>query len=229
MAILMTLPMNIFAGLTNLQTLDMADNPDPGDDDYIFDLTLSRVDGENYEPSPASLSLQIAEGAPTALTFPIRVIGTATVTDNAGNNIDELTLTAGSVESDVFHVTSAENVTVGLDPAMPPTGFTGVQFVVSNTLLLFPTVCDRTAEVADAIVAAVSAATPCDEITDTQLAEIKTLDLSLSESTSLQTGDFDGLTKLMSLDLSSGSLSELPANIFAGLINLEILLNAMTW
>ena len=34
------------------------------DDDYIFDLTLSRVDGENYEPSPASLSLQIAEGAP---------------------------------------------------------------------------------------------------------------------------------------------------------------------
>ena len=222
---LMTLPMNIFAGLTtNLQTLDMADNPDPDDDDYIFDLTLSRVDGENYEPSPASLSLQIAEGAPTALTFPIRVIGTATVTDNAGNNIDELTLTAGSVESDVFHVTSAGNVTVGLGSVMMlPSGFTGVQFVVSDISLFFSTVCDRTTQVANAIVAAVSAATPCDEITTAQLAEITTLNLSSTGISSLQIGDFAGLTKLMSLDLSSNDLSELPANIFAGLINLEIL------
>ena len=220
---LMTLPMNIFAGFTNLQTLNMADNPDTGDN-YMFNLTLSRVDGANYAPSPASLSLQIAEGAPTALTFPIIVTGTATVTDNAGNNITELTLTAGLSESDMFHVTSAGNVAVGLDSAMLmlPTSFTGVQFVVSNTLLLFSTVCDRTAEVADAIVAAVSAATSCDEVTDAQLAKITTLDIM--GISSLQTGDFDGLTNLDYLDLSSGSLSELPANIFAGLTNLQTLL-----
>ena len=115
---LMTLPMNIFAGLTtNLQTLNMENNPNPGDD-YMFNLSLSRVDGANYAPSPASLSLQIAEGAPTALTFRIIVPSTATVTDNAGNNIDELTLAAGSIESDVFHVTSAGNVAVGLDSAI---------------------------------------------------------------------------------------------------------------
>ena len=89
-----TLPATIFSGLTNLQTLNMENNPD---NDYMFNLSLNRVDGANYEPSPASLSLQIAEGAPTALTFPIRVTGTATVTDNAGNNIDELTLAAGSI------------------------------------------------------------------------------------------------------------------------------------
>ena len=104
---------------------------------------------------------------------------------------------------------------------MLPPGFTGVQFVVSNTLLLFSTVCDRTPQVADAIVSAVSAANSCDEVTDEQLAEITTLDLR--RISSLQTGDFDGLTKLMSLDLSSGSLSELPTNIFADLTNLETL------
>ena len=110
---LMTLPMNIFSGLTNLQTLNMADNPDTGID-YRFNLSLNRVDGANYAPSPASLSLQIAEGAPTALTFPIRVVtGTATVTDDAGNDITELTLAAGSIESDEFHVISTDECCCG--------------------------------------------------------------------------------------------------------------------
>ena len=215
---LMTLPMNIFAGLTNLQALNMADNPGG---DYMFNLTLSRVDGVNYAPSPASLLLQIAEGAPTALTFPIIVTGTATVTDNAANNIDELTLTAGSTESDVFHVISTDVVAVGLGSVVLPTSFTGVQFVVSDVLFLFSTVCDRTPQVVNAIVSAVSDATSCDEVTTAQLAEITTLDLS--RISSLQTGDFDGLTNLMELDLSSGGLSELPANIFADLTNLETL------
>ena len=143
-----TLPATIFSGLTNLQILNMVNNPDTGKD-YMFNLTLSR-DRVNYAPSPASLSLQIAEGAPTALTFPIRVVtGTATVTDSAGNDITELTLAAGSTESDEFHVISTDVVAVGLDSAILPTGFTGtgVQFVVSDVLFLFSTVCDRTPEV----------------------------------------------------------------------------------
>ena len=178
----------------------------------------------NYAASPASLSLQIAEGAPTALTFPIRVTGTETitVTDIADNNITELTLAAGSIESDEFHVISTDVVAVGLDSAIPPTSFTGVQFVVSDVLFLFSTVCGRTPQVANAIVSAVSDATSCDEVTAGHLAEIRTLDLS--GISSLKTGDFDGLTNLMSLDLSSGSLSELPTNIFADLTNLETLL-----
>ena len=219
---LVTLPPNIFAGLTSLQALNMVNNPDTGDN-YMFNLSLNRVNVENYAPSPASLSLQIAEGAPTALTFPIRVTGTATVTDIADNNITELTLAAGSIESDEFHVISADVVAVGLGPVMMlPTSFTGVQFDVSDVLFLFSTVCGRTPQVANAIVEAVFDATSCDEVTAGHLAEIRTLDLS--GISSLKTGDFDGLTNLMSLDLSSGSLSELPTNIFADLTNLETLL-----
>ena len=215
---LVTLPTNIFAGLTNLLTLNMTNNPD---NDYMFDLSLNRVDGANYAPSPASLSLQIAEGAPTALTFPIIVVtGTATVTDDDRNDIDELTLAAGRFESNVFHVISTDVVAVRLGSAMLPLGFTGVQFVVSDVLFLFSTVCGRTPEVANAIVAAVPVET-CDEVAAEHLASITTLDLS--GISSLQTGDFDGLTDLVSLDLSSGSLSELPENIFAGLTNLVTL------
>ena len=61
----------------------------------------------------------------------------------------------------------------------------------------------------------------CDEVAAAHLASITTLDLS--GISSLQTGDFDGLTNLVSLDLSSGGLSELPENIFAGLTNLVTL------
>ena len=217
-----TLPATIFSGLTNLQTLNMVNNPDTGDN-YMFNLTLSRVNGANYAPSPAFLSLQIAEGAPTALTFPIIVVtGTATITDDAGNDIDdELTLAAGSIESDMFRVISTDVVAVRLGMAIFPTGFTGVQFDVSDVLFLFSTVCGRTQEVREAIVAAVSTDTTCDKVASAQLARIKTLDLS--GISSLQTGDFDGLTNLVSLDLSSGSLSELPENIFAGLTNLVTL------
>ena len=216
-----TLPPNIFAGLTNLKTLNMVNNPDTGDN-YMFNLSLSRVNVANYAPSPAFLSLQIAEGAPTALTFPIIVVtGTATITDDAGNDIDdELTLAAGSIESDMFRVISTDVVAVRLGMAIFPTGFTGVQFDVSDVLFLFSTVCGRTPQVADAIVAAVLVET-CDEVAAAHLASITTLDLS--GISSLQTGDFDGLTNLVSLDLSSGGLSELPENIFAGLTNLVTL------
>ena len=215
---LVTLPMNIFASFTNLQTLDMENNPVTGKD-YMFNLSLNRVPVGNYAPSPASLSLQIAEGAPTTLTFPIRVTGTATVTDNAGNNITELTLTVGSTESDMFRVISADVVAVGFDPVILPTSssFTGVQFVLSDVLFLFSTVCDRTTQVANAIVALAPVET-CDEVTAGHLAEIRRLDLI--GISSLQTGDFDGLTNLEYLDLSFNNLSELPANIFAGRTNL---------
>ena len=164
--------------------------------------------------------MQIAEGAPTTLTFPIIVTGTATVTDDAGNNITELTFTAGSTESDVFHVISAESVVVGLNSAILPTSFTGVQFVVSDVLFLFSTVCDRTKDVRVEILSLVLATT-CDKVTTEQLARITTLDLV--GISSLQTGDFAGLTNLVSLDLRFSGLSELPADIFAGLINLETL------
>ena len=53
-------------------------------------------------------------------------------------------------------------------------------------------VCDRTPQVRDAIVAAVSSVSDCGDVTETHLAAIAFLYLSYEEITALKIGDFDG-------------------------------------
>ena len=81
-------------------------------------------------------------------------------------------------------------------------------------------VCDRTPGVRDGIIAAVSGITDCADITTTHLEGIQTLDLAsdlADTTTTLRSDDFDGLTKLTTLDLSDNSLASLPDNIFQSL------------
>ena len=73
-------------------------------------------------------------------------------------------------------------------------------------------VCTRTLQVRDAILAAVSGVSDCEDITDEHLAGIRTLDLSGQGITALQARDFDGLTWVESVDLSDNSLTDLPAD-----------------
>ena len=75
-------------------------------------------------------------------------------------------------------------------------------------------VCDRQHKVRDAIVAAVSAASTCADVTDTHLAGIASLDLSGEAIDSLHKRDFEGLTGLTELDLSGNALDYLPGNLF---------------
>ena len=77
-------------------------------------------------------------------------------------------------------------------------------------------ICTRTQAVRDAIIAATTG-TPCNNITNSQLVAIRSLDLSSERIRLLQDGDFDGLTDLRSLDLSSNILLRLPADIFTDL------------
>ena len=85
-------------------------------------------------------------------------------------------------------------------------------------------VCTRTIAVCDAIVALIPQADTCDVVTDNQLAALTgELDLNDSGITSLQSGDFAGLTSLKTLTLSRNMLTTLPANIFSGLTRLESL------
>ena len=75
------------------------------------------------------------------------------------------------------------------------------------------TVCTRTAEVRDAIVAA----TPwmsCGDVTAGDLAAITRLLMRGRGITALAAGDFDGLTALTRLGLNNNSLSTLPAGVF---------------
>ena len=78
-------------------------------------------------------------------------------------------------------------------------------------------VCERTEQVRDGIVAAVSGVSACGGVTDAHLAAITSLGLGYAGITSLKEGDFDGLTALTWLRLNHNSLSDLPAGVFNGL------------
>ncbi len=84
-------------------------------------------------------------------------------------------------------------------------------------------VSDRTPEVRDAIVAAISDVDNAAEVTEAHLAAITTLDLRNKGITELQSGDFSGLTGLTNLNLYNNELSSLPDGIFEGLAALTTL------
>ena len=96
--------------------------------------------------------------------------------------------------------------------------------VVSNTaeLTLPFNICDRTPEVETALLAAV-AATDCALVPGSQLAAVASLDLSSQSISSLQTGDFAGLTGLTTLDLADNALTGLPGGVFSPLTSLTTL------
>ena len=82
-------------------------------------------------------------------------------------------------------------------------------------------ICARTEQVRDAIVAA-TAATTCANVTATHLSGIwPSLSLGGKAISSLQSGDFAGLTTLTNLYLQNNNLSSLPADIFAPLTALR--------
>ena len=88
-------------------------------------------------------------------------------------------------------------------------------------------ICDRTSQVEAAILAKV-AATDCSLVPASELAAVTTLDLEEESITSLQSGDFAGLTGLTTLVLENNQLTTLPADVFdplTSLVNLDICLN----
>ena len=107
---------------------------------------------------------------------------------------------------------------------------TGLSWTVGDTVQLSLTVpqvvdiCDRTAEVADAILEW-SGQADCAAVTDADLASVEELYLRDVGLTSLSAGDFSGLTNinLKELGLVDNSLTSLPAGIFSDLQNVESL------
>ena len=88
---------------------------------------------------------------------------------------------------------------------------------------VFVSVCDRTPQVRDAIVAALPNASDCEDVTAADLAGITSLNLSFQNITVLKANDFNGLTALEYLYLSNNGLSRLPDGIFDGLTELKYL------
>ena len=98
-------------------------------------------------------------------------------------------------------------------------------FDEARTSKLYPArtggICARTEQVRDAIVAA-TAATTCANVTATHLSGLfPSLSLGGKAISSLQSGDFAGLTGLTQLTLRNNALRGLPAGLFSGLTTLE--------
>ena len=82
-------------------------------------------------------------------------------------------------------------------------------------------VCDRTEQVRDAIMAAISGVSDCSDVTTAQLASVTGLAPDNKGIRSLQSDDFSGLTALQVLRLRYNELSSLPDGVFSGLTALQ--------
>ena len=83
-------------------------------------------------------------------------------------------------------------------------------------------ICGRTQQVRDAILGRISGINDCADVTDAHLAAITgQLYIAYTGITTLQPGDFDGLTALEALWLDNNELTELPDGVFDGLTALE--------
>ena len=207
------LPAGIFSGLTlSLTTLNLSNqfgnDATPNNEINSLPLTLT----SSWAGGTATVT--VPAGAPAALTVMLTVVGSATTSAS-------ITVAAGATSGTVAVAASgAKNVELAL--AAAPAWPSGTTFAS----LTIPTgICDRTPQVQTALVAAISGAGNCAEVTTTQLAALTSLDLSgdataLASSPAigtLKSGDFSGLTSLTTLDLSGQSLTTLTAGIFTGL------------
>ena len=90
-----------------------------------------------------------------------------------------------------------------------------------------PPVCQRTLHIQWAILSAINGVTDCEDVTSAHLSAIDNLSAANSAErfgsvlTTLQAGDFNGMTGLQYLHLQRNSLSRLPATVFNGLTAIE--------
>ena len=173
--------------------------------DLPVTLSLSSVDAMTSE---ATATLSLPAGAPVPLTFPLTLDGAASGSANSigiARNATSATLTLTQA--------TGETLTAALDSTNLPT-LTGMQGL--RLVSVAAGICDRTQQVQDALVAAISSAATCADVTLNNLHDLITLNLSNKGISSLQAGDFHDLPSLTTLDLSANALTTLPPNVFDG-------------
>ena len=144
-------------------------------------------------------------------------------TGSYGNWFDIPNSVEGEANEDGYTVTGLTNETVYTFELKRFVGTTESATAESNAVTPTPGICDRTQEVQDGILAAVSGVTECEAVTVANLAGIDHLGLTNKGITSLKAGDFAGLTALEDLLLARNSLDELPPRVFDGLTQLRVL------
>ena len=214
------IPAGFFFGLNALEEVDLAENavqPLP------LTLALERVDDGRFKVIASA-------GAPFQLVLPVSVSSNGEI----AGGVSSVTIAAGALESASIEVTrisgtvDAVTVNLGVLPGLPANhaGY-ALEKDAALPLEVLPStedatgVCDRTEQVRDAIVAAVSGVDECADVTESHLSAITSLDLSDEGIGSLQSGDFAGLTGLAQLVLEDNDLTGLPSDLLDGLSALE--------
>ena len=199
---LSALPNGIFSNLTALHDLDLSNNPG-----LIWGVEL--IDEGFYR-----VSARLATATPRPLT--INLLATHSTTISA-----KLTIPAGQTLSSQT-ATFNTNGTKAPGVFINSTTFDGLNLprgTLNTTaeLELQAGICARTEQVRHAIVGQISGVDSCDQVTETQLGNMTSLDVSGQALASLQVGDFAGLSQLTGLHLDSSNLSALPEDIFSDL------------
>ena len=213
------LPQDTYNELPNPTTLDLTNNPGAP---LSISVTLKGVDDGQFKAI-------VPTGAPFEIALPLTVTNG---TIGGGGAI--ITIPAGGVESETLTVTRTPGTTfavtanIGGLPRMPAK-HRGYTLVKSADLPLIFTefggrisVCERTPQVRDVIVAA-APVSACSSVTEEHLAAITRLSLANDRISTLQRGDFSGLTNLTRLSIGGNPLSSLPADLFENLTNLTSL------
>ena len=189
-----------------------------------------------FTESSPSRSIQIEEN--TAVGANIGAPVSATDTDN-----DDLTYTLSGTDASLLSIVSSSgqlqattafisdtrsvySVTVTANDGKGGSASVTVRVTASRVAQQtdnddITAVSERTSQVRDAIVAAVSGVDSAGDVTETHLAAITRLGLDEKEISELQSGDFDGLTGMTFLNLYDNELTSLPADIFSGLTALK--------
>ncbi len=181
---------------------------------------VSTVSATLSEPAPAAFAVEVTAAAvwpAEARDFTLSADRTLSFT--AGARASSGTVTVTAVNNNVAAAHKSVTVSGTLSG-----GGADVN-VADRTLTIldddtYADVCSRTAVVRDSIVAIVKDrdTKTCGDVTQSQLVtKITYVNLPGRGITSLQSGDFAGLTRTYSLDLSANRLTTLPADIFAGL------------
>ena len=209
---LTALPDGIFSGMSKLQTVSLSGNPGAP-------FTL-RADLEQEDAG--GVVVKVAEGAPFAMTVTLSA---------EGGTLSATTVVIGGGDTKSASVTvtpsGSEAVTVSVDSvAFPDAGTVhdGIQTGVGESLTLEAAasgICDRTAQVRDAILEMLPDTSDCALVTDMDLGGITRLWLSEKGITTLKSGDFSGLSNLQWLILDNNELSALPEGIFDNLTGLQ--------
>ena len=212
---LTSLPDGVFSGMSKLQSVSFSGNPSAP---FTLTAELERQ-GED------GVVVKVSEGAPFAMTVTLSA---------EGGTLSATTVVIGGGDTESADVTvtpeGAGAVTVSVDSAAFPDAGTvhdGIQTGVGESLTLEAAasgICDRTAQVRDAILDKLPDTSDCALVTETDLSYLQgSLDLNNSDITTLKSGDFEGLSRLIGIKLRRNNLSALPDGVFDDLGNLTVL------